>query len=108
MRAVKIADIFPPVVKRIPGKDIHKFVFKTCRLFIQAEGTKFTHFKTTDKEGMKDIHIDDYCAAYLKKEQYSCYFCQIKILSVESLPPRAVKIADIFPPVVKRIPKPTL
>lgn len=32
-----------------------------------------SHFKTTDKEGMKDIHIDDYCAAYLKKEQYSCY-----------------------------------
>ena len=32
-----------------------------------------SHFKTTDEEGLKDIHINEYCAAYLTKEQYERY-----------------------------------
>ena len=32
-----------------------------------------SHFKTTDKDGLKDIHIDKYCAAYLTAEQYKQY-----------------------------------
>lgn len=32
-----------------------------------------SHFKTTDEEGLKDIHIDEYCRAYLRAEQYESY-----------------------------------
>lgn len=32
-----------------------------------------SHFKTTDKDGFKDIHIDEYCQAYLRAEQYEDY-----------------------------------
>lgn len=32
-----------------------------------------SHFKTTDADGLKDIHIGDYTGAYLTKEQYQGY-----------------------------------
>lgn len=32
-----------------------------------------SHFKTTDEHGFKDIHIGEYCRAYLRPEQYAGY-----------------------------------
>lgn len=37
-----------------------------------------SHFKTTDADGLKDIHLEEYINAYLKKKQYEHYNMQQK------------------------------
>lgn len=70
------------LLDRIAGLSPTEFVFGNIAPdsgVPNADWSAFTpssdlsHFKTTDADGLKDIHIEDYVQAYLREDQYEKY-----------------------------------